>query len=159
MNTLQTIRNPSTKASIMTVTIITRTSANTQDAGKFVLRAALAAMLLFHGVSKMQNGIGFVADMLAKAGLPAMFGYGVYIGEVVAPLLMLIGVFTRPAALIVVVNMLVAVFLVHTGQFFTHNDTGGWALELQGMFFFAALAVALMGAGRYSAGGTDGRYN
>lgn len=159
MNTLQTIRNPSTKASIMTVTIITRTSANTLDAGKFVLRAALAAMLLFHGLSKMQNGIGFVADMLAKAGLPAMFGYGVYIGEVVAPLLMLIGVFTRPAALIVVVNMLVAVFLVHTAQFFTHNDTGGWALELQGMFFFAALAVALMGAGRYSAGGTDGRYN
>ena len=129
------------------------------DAGKLVLRVVLAAMLLFHGISKLHNGIGFVADMLAKAGLPAVIGYGVYIGEVVAPLLILFGLFTRPAALVVAINMIVAVLLVHTSQFFTTNDTGGWALELQGMFFFTALAIALLGAGRYSVGGSNGRFN
>ena len=132
---------------------------NTDDAGKLVLRAVLAAMLLFHGISKMHNGIGFVADMLAKAGLPAVFGYGVYIGEIVAPLFILFGLFTRAAALVIAINMVVAVLLVHTGQFFTLNETGGWALELQGMFFFAAVAVALLGAGRYSIGGANGRLN
>jgi len=140
-------------------TTTTQLNTNNNDAGKLVLRVALAALLLFHGVAKLSGGIGFVADMLAKAGLPAVFGYGVYIGEVVAPLLILVGLFTRPAALIVAINMIVAVLLVHTSQFFTLNETGGWALELQGMFFFAAVAVALLGAGRYSIGGVNGRLN
>ena len=132
---------------------------NNDDIGKLVLRAALAAMLLFHGISKMNNGIGFVADMVAKAGLPAAFGYGVYIGEVIAPLFMLAGLYTRGAALVVAVNMVFAVLLVHTSQFFTLNETGGWALELQAMFFFAAVAIALLGAGRFSVGGVHGRFN
>lgn len=132
---------------------------NTDDIAKLILRAVLAAMLLFHGVSKIHGGIGFVADMVAKAGLPAVFGYGVYIGEVIAPLLLLAGLFTRGAALIVAVNMLVAVLLVHTGQFFSLNDTGGWALELQAMYFFTAVVIALLGAGQYSVGGVEGRFN
>jgi putative oxidoreductase len=132
---------------------------NTDDAGKLVPRALLAAMLLFHGISKMNHGIGFVADMLAKAGLPAVFGYGVYIGEVIAPLFILAGLFTRPAALVIAINMIVAVLLAHTSQFFTINETGGWALELQGMYFFTALAIAVLGAGRYSIGGSNGRFN
>jgi len=140
-------------------TTTTQLNTNNNDAGKLVLRVALAATLLFHGVAKLSGGIGFVAGMLAKAGLPAVFGYGVYIGEVVAPLLILAGLFTRPAAVIVAINMIVAVLLAHTSQFFTLNETGGWALELQGMFFFAAVTVALLGAGRYSIGGVNGRLN
>jgi putative oxidoreductase len=135
------------------------TQANTDDAGKLVLRAVLAIILLFHGAAKLSGGIGFIGDMLAKAGAPAALGYLVYIGEVVAPLMILAGLFTRPAALVVAVNMIVAVLLVHTSQFFTLNDQGGWALELQAMFFAGAVAVALLGAGRYSLGGKTGRFN
>jgi len=83
----------------------------------------------------------------------------VYVGEVVAPLLILIGVWTRLAALIVAGNMVVAILLVHTKEFFTMTQTGGWALELQGMYLFAALALALLGAGRYSIGGRDAKWN
>jgi len=129
------------------------------DTGKLLLRAVLAVLLLFHGISKLIGGIGFITGMLEKAGLPGAFGYLVYIGEVVAPLLILVGVFTRPAALVVAINMVVALLLVHTSQFFSLNETGGWALELQGMYLGAALAVALLGAGRYSAGGLNGRFN
>jgi putative oxidoreductase len=143
----------------MQTTTSTHFSANTGDAGKLVLRLVLAAMLLFHGISKMQNGIGFVADLLSKAGLPALFGYGVYIGEVVAPFFILIGLLTRAAALIVAINMIVAVLLAHTAQFFTLNETGGWSMELQAMFFFTAIAIALLGAGRHAVGGTAGRFN
>jgi putative oxidoreductase len=129
------------------------------DGGKLVLRVLLAVLILFHGVSKLIGGVGFISGMLAKAGLPAALGYLVYVGEVIAPLLLLFGVFTRAAALVVVVNMIVALLLVHTRQFFTLNDTGGWALELQAMYFGAAVAVALLGAGRYSVGGVAGRFN
>ncbi|MFN3788767.1 DoxX family protein [Massilia sp.] len=129
------------------------------DEGKLLLRAALAIILLFHGVSKLAGGIGPIVGMVQGAGLPAVFAYGVYIGEVVAPLLILVGLFTRASALVVVVNMIVAILLAHSAQFFTLNETGGWALELQGMFIAAALAVALLGAGRYSLGGTAGRFN
>jgi putative oxidoreductase len=131
----------------------------TDDAGKLLLRALLAILILFHGTSKLIGGIGFITGTLAKSGLPPALGYLVYIGEVVAPLLMLFGVFTRAAALVVAVNMIVALLLVHSSQFFTINETGGWALELQGMYLGAALAVALLGAGRYSVGGTAGRFN
>jgi putative oxidoreductase len=137
----------------------TPTASSTDDMGKLTLRAVLAILLLFHGISKLSGGIGFVAAVLAKAGAPALLGYLVYVGEVVAPLMILAGIFTRPAALVVVINMIVAILLVHTSQFFTLNENGGWALELQGMYLVGALAVALFGAGRYSLGGTTGSYN
>jgi putative oxidoreductase len=130
-----------------------------EDQGKLVLRVILAILLLFHGVSKLTGGIAFITGMLQKAGLPGALGYLVYIGELVAPLMILFGVYTRAAALVVVINMIVALLLVHTKQFFTLNDTGGWALELQGLYLGAAVAVALLGAGRYSIGGLTGRWN
>ena len=136
-----------------------RTSTATDDYGKLLLRAVLALLILFHGLSKLSGGVGFISGMLQQAGLPAVFAYGVYIGEVIAPLMILVGIFTRLAALVVAVNMVVALLLVHTKDFFTLADTGGWALELQGMYLGAALAVALLGAGRYSIGGRDGRFN
>lgn len=130
-----------------------------EDMGKFILRATLAILILFHGVAKIFGGVGFITGVVAKFGLPPALGYLVYVGEVVAPLLMLLGIWTRPAALVVAINMIVAVLLVHTGEIFTLSKTGGWALELQGLLLASALAVALLGAGRYSVGGTSGRWN
>lgn len=130
-----------------------------EDLGKLLLRAALAILILLHGIAKIMGGVGFITGMVAKMGLPPALGYLVYIGEVLAPILVLIGVWTRPAALIVAINMVVAIVLVHSAEVLTLGKTGGWALELQGMFLFSALAVALLGAGRYSFGGAHGKWN
>ncbi|MCZ8092263.1 MAG: DoxX family protein [Acidovorax sp.] len=123
---------------------------NTDDAGKLVLRVAIGLLVLLHGIFKIGHGVGFIGGMLDKAGLPGFLAYGVYIGEVVAPLMMLLGVGARAGAAIVVANMLVALGLVHMGDLFVITKQGGWALELQGLYLFGALAVALLGAGRYS---------
>ncbi|HYD97728.1 MAG TPA: DoxX family protein [Noviherbaspirillum sp.] len=131
----------------------------TDDLGKLILRVALAVLILFHGVAKIIGGVGFITGLVAKAGLPPVLGYLVYVGEVLAPLLILFGAWTRVAALVVAMNMVVAVALVHMGDLFSMTKTGGWALELQGMYLAAALAVALLGAGRYSVGGANGRLN
>ena len=129
------------------------------DSAKLLLRAGLAILVLFHGLSKVVGGIGFISGMVAKAGLPAFFAYGVYVGEVIAPLLVLIGLFTRPAALIIAINMVVAILLVHTGELFSLSKTGGWALELQGFFLLTAIVVAMQGAGRYSVSRGIGKWD
>lgn len=129
------------------------------DFGKLVLRATLAILILFHGVSKLIGGVDPVMGMLAKAGLPSALAFFVYVGEVIAPLMILFGIWARLGAVIVAVNMIVAVALAHIPQLFTMSKTGGWALELQAFYFFTAIAVALLGAGRYSMGGVSGKWN
>jgi len=122
----------------------------TDDLGKLVLRLTLGILMLFHGYAKIVKGVGGIEVMVVSAGLPAWVAYGVYIGEVLAPLLLIIGFYSRIGALIIVINMIFAIVLSHQGQFFDISRSGGWALELQGFFLFTALVVALIGPGRYS---------
>lgn len=129
------------------------------DTAKLLLRVALGALILLHGISKIRGGSGFILDTVEKAGLPAPFGYLVYVGEVLAPLLVIVGLWTRAAALVIAINMLVAILLVHTGQLLQLSPEGGWALELQGLYLLVPVAIALLGAGRYSMGGRYGRWN
>lgn len=126
---------------------------NNQDLGKLVLRLSLGLLVLLHGVVKITGGIGFITQVVQGAGLPGFFAYGVYIGEVVAPVLVILGLHARIGAAVIALNMLVAIFLVHTAELFALNQTGGWALELQGMFLFGAIAIALLGPGRFSVNG------
>lgn len=130
-----------------------------EDIGKLVLRLVIGILILLHGIAKLKSGPGFVLGLVSQAGLPSFVAYGVYIGEVIAPVLLLIGLFTRLAGVVIVINMLVAFSLVHMSQLFSLGPQGGWALELQGMYLFGALAVAFLGAGRFSVGGIAGRFN
>lgn len=125
-------------------------ASSSEDLGKLLLRAILAIQILLHGIAKLRHGVDFITGLVSNAGLPAAVGYLVYVGEVVAPVLVLIGLFTRPAALVIAINMIVAILLVHVPQLLTLSETGGWALELQGMYLFGAIAVSLLGPGRYS---------
>ena len=113
-------------------------------AGFFLLRLTVAGLMLLHGISKLRNGVGPIEGLVVNAGFPAFTAYGVLIGEVVAPLFVLANRFVAPAALVMAFNMMVAVALVHTSPFFTLGKSGGWALELQGLYFFGSLAIALM---------------
>ena len=89
--------------------------------------------------------------MLANAGLPAFLKYGVYIGEVLAPLAVIAGFYARVGAWLIAVNMLFAFGLVHAGDLVAMAGSGGGLkLEAQYMFFFTAIALALLGPGRYA---------
>ncbi len=131
----------------------------TEDMGKLVLRLSVGVLMLLHGIFKLQNGVGGIAGMLGSQGLPGFLAYGVYLGEVVGPVLVIIGLYTRVGAVLIIGNMLVALALAHSQELFSLGSMGGWALELQGMFLFGAVAIALLGAGKYSVGGVSGRYN
>jgi putative oxidoreductase len=86
-------------------------------------------------------------------GWPSYIAYGALIGEVLGPLLLLAGFYARLGAALVAINMLFALALVHLGQLTQLNDQGGWALELQGMYVATAIALVLLGPGRFSANG------
>lgn len=130
-----------------------------QDAGKLLLRLLLGGLLLFHGVSKIVQGIDFITGAISQHGLPGALGYLVYAGEVVAPILLILGLWTRIGALLVIANMLVALAVAHTAQFFSLSKSGGYALELQAFYLFTAVAIAILGAGRWGLGGKDGQWN
>lgn len=130
-----------------------------QDFGKLVLRLMLGTLLLLHGVHKAIHGIGEIVPMVAAHHLPLLLAYGVYAGEILGPVLLILGVFTRVGALLIVANMLFAVWLAGMGSLFAINIHGGYALELESFFLLTALAVMFLGAGRYSLGGLNGRLN
>ena len=123
------------------------------DLGKLVLRLALGVLVLLHGVAKLRGGVDPIEGMLTAQGLPGVLAYGALLGEVLGPLMLIAGFYGRIGALLIAINMLFALGLTHMGQLGQLNDQGGWALELQGMFLCSAVALALLGPGRYSVNG------
>ena len=120
------------------------------DAGLLLLRLSLGAILLCHGIFKLTHGVAWMSGPLGAAGLPSALAYGSYVGEVVAPLLLIFGLWPRLAALVIAFDMLMAIFLTKRAVLGTINPmSGGWAIELEALYLFAALTIALAGGGRY----------
>ena len=121
-----------------------------QDLGKLVLRLSLGILVLLHGIAKLTGGIGGIVGMVEGAGLPGVLGYGALVGEVLGPLMLILGFHARIGAALVAINMLFAIGLAHMGDLAMLTEQGGWALELQGMFLFTAIALVFLGPGRWS---------
>lgn len=120
------------------------------DLAKLILRVAFGGMMLLHGLHKMIYGISDIIALVVHHGMPPGIGYGVYIGEIVMPIMLILGVLVRPAALIFCINLLFAWLITTPGMIFSINKVGGWGLEDIAVFFFAGLVIALLGGGRYS---------
>jgi putative oxidoreductase len=118
--------------------------------GKLVLRLTLGILILFHGAAKISNpgSIKFIESQLSASDLTPYLAYGVFLGEIVAPLLIILGIFARFGGLLVVGNMLFAILLVHQDELLSLGKHGGWALELQGFFLLCSLVIFLMGSGK-----------
>ena len=124
-----------------------------EDFGKFLLRLAVGGLMLFHGLHKLFAGIDGISGMLIAKGLPGFIAYGVLVGEVIAPCLIILGILTRPAALVLAFTMIVAWLMVGMNETWALDKTGAWAIESLVYFFIGALAVAFLGAGRFSVAG------
>jgi putative oxidoreductase len=133
--------------------------ARLDDWGKLLLRLTVGVLLLLHGIAKIKNGIGWMAGTLANFGLPLFVGYGVYIGEVVAPLLMIVGKFARLAGLVIAFDLLMAIVLVRKGDVASLNQGGGWGIEVELLFLLGGIAIFLLGSGRYSLSRGRGRWD
>lgn len=120
------------------------------DTGRLILRFCVGGLMLFHGLAKIMHpgSLDFIGGMLGANGLPAMLAYGVYIGEVLAPLMVIVGYQARVGGVLIVINMVLAIFLAHSGDFFSLTEHGGWAVELQMFYLLSALAIVFLGSGK-----------
>ncbi len=121
-----------------------------ENFAKLFLRLFVGILFLMHGYAKLKYGTDFIESVLVKNNLPEYLVYGVYIGEVIAPLFVIIGYYTRTFSLIIIVNILFAIYLVHPTEIFSMNSHGGSSLELQYFYIFTSLLIILLGPGRFS---------
>ncbi len=119
------------------------------DLGLLMLRLTAGVLMLLHGIAKL-GGINKIQSMLASKGIPEFVAYGVWAGEIIAPILLIIGYRTRLAAVIFAMNCLAAMLLVHASDIFSLTKQGGWATELLGLYFFSSIALIFTGAGKYA---------
>jgi putative oxidoreductase len=124
------------------------------DLGLLILRISVGALMLFHGIAKL-GGVSFIEGMLSEKGLPSFLAYGVYITEIIAPLLILVGYRTRLASVAYVFGLLFTIALVHSGDLFSLNQNGGWQLELIGLYLLGALSLYFLGGGKFAVSTTN----
>ncbi len=113
--------------------------------GFAILRAfAGFALALQHGIHKVPPSERFV-QIVGEMGfpVPGFFAWAAAFAESVCAMLMAVGLWTRPAALLVTINMAVAAFIRHAGDPFARR-------ELALLYFCIAFAFMLAGGGRYS---------
>lgn len=122
------------------------------DLGRLILRLTVAGLLLFHGIPKVQS-LDFVHRMVAANGLPSFLAYGAYLGEIVAPILVIAGVYTRLAGLVISMDLLGAILMARRDDIFSLGGGGmSWAIESEAFFLLGGLAIACLGAGKHAIG-------
>src|SRR4051794_7678836 len=116
----------------------------------FILRVTLGIMFLAHAALKL-----FVftpagtAQFFGSLGLPPALAYLTMLAEVLGGVALILGFYTRWAALALVPILLGAIVTVHgPAGFFFNNPNGGW--EFLAFWIAALLAQALLGDGAYA---------
>ncbi|MFC5683747.1 DoxX family protein [Flavobacterium sp. MAHUQ-51] len=117
------------------------------DLGLLIIRVAVGGLMLLHGIAKIGK-TSFIAGLLSEKGLPEFLSYGVYLTEIIAPILILIGYRTRLSSIAYVFGALFALFLVHTNEILQLNENGGWQLELLGLYISGGIALVFTGGGK-----------
>jgi len=105
--------------------------------------------MLTHGVNKITKGVNGMKGMLSAKGFPEIMAYGAYLGEVVAPLLIIAGFFTRPAAAIVAFTMVIAIYVSNGDNVLAFDERGSLKIELALMYLLGSLTLVFSGSGRF----------
>jgi putative oxidoreductase len=117
-------------------------------AGLLSLRIAVGVTFLLHGLDKLSD-ISSTQQLFASLAIPApgLMAPLVAVTETVGGLLLIAGLGTRLAAAALTVNMAVALATSHDHLAFFVTEGG---IELEALLAGASLALALVGAGRFS---------
>ena len=127
------------------------------DVALLILRLTLAVVVWPHGAQKalgLFGGYGIAATvngLSGHLGVPAPLAYVVIAVEFLAPIALVLGAFTRLAALGIAIDMAVAAYMVHLPNGFFMNFAGNQKGEGIEYFIYAvgiALALVVAGSGR-----------
>ncbi|WP_188583899.1 DoxX family protein [Azorhizobium oxalatiphilum] len=126
------------------------TDTKTAPYAALVLRLALGILFLAHaGLKIFVFTPAGTAAFFGSLGLPGWFAYVTIVWEVVGALALILGVWPRLFAVILIPVLLGAIFTVHgaAGFFFT-NPKGGW--EFPAFWIVGLIALALTGDGAFA---------
>jgi putative oxidoreductase len=117
-----------------------------QPVGLLAFRIALGLIFFSHGYPKLAHSGAGMQSFFVQHGLPGYFVYIAGVLEVFGGTLMVLGLFTRAAALLLAFEMGVAIWKVHSagGYLAVHEYEFPLALAT------GCLALATVGAGRLS---------
>jgi putative oxidoreductase len=118
------------------------------DVGILFVRIAAGGLLFLHGWHKIFAGIENQMGMLANAGLPPQLMYFVYISELLAPLLIVLGMFVRLSAITVIVTLLTVLYVLPVDLLSLNERTGASNIEIQLFYLLTAIALFCTGPGR-----------
>jgi putative oxidoreductase len=118
-----------------------------QPLGLLGLRIALGVIFFTHGYPKLTRSAAAMQAMFVQHGLPAQLVYVAGVLETFAGVLLILGLFTRPAALLLAIEMAVAIVKVHSG----HGIMALREYEFPLVLGTACAALATVGAGLVSA--------
>lgn len=114
-----------------------------KDVGLAFFRIAVSAMMLTHGLPKFQNLISGnfeFGDPIGIGAAPSLFL--AVIGEFICPILIIIGLKTRLAAIPAAITMAVAAFIAHGADDFATKE--------KALFYLVAfITIALVGPGKF----------
>lgn len=111
------------------------------------LRLGLAAIFIFHGYPKLFGHAGQWLDVFGHMGFPRYFAYIAGVLEFFGGLLLVVGLFTRIAGLLLSIEMAIAIWRVHLPQG-TFLDVHNYELPLA--LCVGSFALAAVGAGMIS---------
>ena len=111
-----------------------------------VLRCTLALLFIYYGYPKLEHGIAGVQNYMVSVGLPSYFAYISVSLEVGGGILLALGLATRPVALLLAIEMAVAMWKVDMVHGIRAVPDYQFALALGA----SALALASFGAGSIS---------
>ena len=119
----------------------------------FLLRLTLGGLFLAHaGLKLFVFSPAGTAKFFGSIGLPSELAYAVIAAEILAGIALILGIYTRWAALAAVPILLGAIFMVHgSAGFFFNNPKGGW--EYPAFWAVTLVVQALLGDGAYALGG------
>lgn len=109
------------------------------------LRITLAVIFFSHGYPKLVHGAA-MQGFFVQHGLPGYFVYVAGVLEVFGGILLVLGLFVRPAALLLAIEMGVAIWKVHSGKGYLAVNEYQFPLAL----LTACFALATVGAGKLS---------
>lgn len=115
-----------------------------------VMRLALGILFLAHfGLKFFVFTPAGTAKFFASLGLPGWLAYITMAVEFFGAIALILGVYTRIVAIILIPILLGAIFTVHGhAGFFFNNPNGGW--EFPAFWIIGLIVLALTGDGKYA---------
>jgi putative oxidoreductase len=118
------------------------------DIGLLILRITVGGLLILHGVHKISAGLDNQMQLLSENGLPGQLMYFAYFSQILAPVLLAMGTFTRISALAIIITMITIIYVIPV-PLLGLDEHGASMIELQLFYLLVPVGLFFTGPGRY----------